>query len=113
MPASADAPANASALLQLLKEGKIVPIEKYSHPLKVPEEARVIDLREEGNRKIVTLQFLQSDRTVRIDSLDNVAPIQAGQTLQRNQVIGTEPKVVLYSISDGVNSSIPSVVRPQ
>lgn len=100
------------AFMRLLQQGKISPVEKYSHPVRVPHKSKIIEVSMENNKPVVLLEFVETGKKIRVTQLDNVAQINAGQTLEANTIIGTEPTVMIYSVSSE-NSFLPSEVKPQ
>ena len=100
------------AFMRLLQQGKIHPVEKYSHPVRVPYKTKVIEVSSRDNKPSIVLEFIESGKTVHVTQLDNVAQINAGQLLEANSIIGTEPTVMIYSVSSE-NSFLPRGVSPQ
>jgi len=97
--------------MRLLRDGRIKPIRKLDDSVRVPEKSRVMNIEKANGRTLVTLALLQSGTTVQVN-LKTVIDLQKGQILEGGETIGTETKVVLYSVTEEVNSSIPSEVNP-
>ena len=98
--------------MTLLQKRFIVPVEKYSHPVRVPQKAKVLDIQIQNNRPIVILEFIDTQQKVQITQLDNLTQINIGQVLEANSIIGTEATVMTYSVSSE-NSFLPAPVKPQ